>query len=524
MAHVAHQAARDLFGSFLPRGPIVARGIVERVVGAERVVPLQIWALDFVLVHLYGVGANPLCRKLGIQRAFLIVIGDEGRQLLVDQPMWGNSQGLAIRVESRRLTCGGWPVLVQRGVEAVGSVVGIGRLRVLEQSRSRLQVVVGVGQVVYGCWRRRRGRGEGVVVVEVVLEMGLVGYGGRDAVDGGGGDKVGPVVEAVDGVLCVGGLGVLLGLVEMEGVGVGEEVGDALRLDVGQQRLVRVELVVEEAREGVWPRCQSHIPLILEHARRKVRRIQPNGDGSLSPMPVRGSRLPGAPACSERVASLVVVRDVEGRRDAANAGGLARRDGGTLSVGTQRGRGAARGVETGGRRVREAIPAGYVWDGSAASLCGGCLGEEAQYVGGGEGWISSSRPSICMVYAKCSQSAQGECVCNRDLGCRRASWCALARHCCGDLEGERIPMFTCQIHIFCACWTRAEPAVPSLVGGSEPRHFPILHYPRRFLIAPSPIIAITFPQTRCSRCTLVPSHAPLPPPHGRRITLQFCRG
>ena len=95
--------------------------------------------------------------------------------------------------------------------------------------------------------------GEGVVVVEVILQVGLVGYGGRDAMDGGGCDKVGPVVEAVDGVLCVGGLVVLLGLGEVKGIRVGVEVGDALALDVGQQRVVRVVLVVvEEAREGVY--------------------------------------------------------------------------------------------------------------------------------------------------------------------------------------------------------------------------------------------------------------------------------
>lgn len=43
--------------------------------------------------------------------------------------------------------------------------------------------------------------------------------------DGSGCDKVGPVVEAVNGVLCVGGLLVLVRFGEMEGVGVGEEVG-----------------------------------------------------------------------------------------------------------------------------------------------------------------------------------------------------------------------------------------------------------------------------------------------------------
>lgn len=39
--------------------------------------------------------------------------------------------------------------------------------------------------------------------------------------------------------------------------------------------------------------------------------LQPNGDGSLSPMPVRGSPLAVAPAWNERAASLTACAGVE---------------------------------------------------------------------------------------------------------------------------------------------------------------------------------------------------------------------
>lgn len=94
-----------------------------------------------------------------------------------------------------------------------------------------------------------------VVVEEAIVEVRLVGDRGRDAVYGGRRYEVGPVAEVVAAVLGVGGgrEGMRVG---DERVGVGEEVGEVLALDIGQQGVGRVEVVIEEAAgEGVYAPC-----------------------------------------------------------------------------------------------------------------------------------------------------------------------------------------------------------------------------------------------------------------------------
>jgi hypothetical protein len=96
--------------------------------------------------------------------------------------------------------------------------------------------------------------------VEVVVEVGLVGDGGRDAMDRGRGDKVpgGVVVgERLRVVLRSEGVGVG----QVEGVGVGEEVGERLVLHVAEQRLAvcverRRGAIEEVGAERVWQRSQ----------------------------------------------------------------------------------------------------------------------------------------------------------------------------------------------------------------------------------------------------------------------------
>ena len=79
--------------------------------------------------------------------------------------------------------------------------------------------------------------GEGIFVGEGVLWVGLVGDGGGNAVDGGGSDEVAPVVVVVEDVFGIESGGkMVVGAGEMEGIGVGEEVGEGLVLHVIEER------------------------------------------------------------------------------------------------------------------------------------------------------------------------------------------------------------------------------------------------------------------------------------------------
>jgi hypothetical protein len=170
-----------------------------------------------------------------------------------------------------------------------------------------------ISEVVHG----RGWLGKGAIGEEAVVKVRLVRYGGRHAMHGGWCDEVGPIAVVVDAVLgvCSGGEGMRVG--EMERVRVGEEVGDGLALDVGQQRVACIVFSVEvAAREGVCSQGQSR----HRQQRRAQRRghIQPNGDGSLSPMPVRGVALAVAPAGNKRAASLTAKVVVVGKYQRAD--------------------------------------------------------------------------------------------------------------------------------------------------------------------------------------------------------------
>lgn len=118
---------------------------------------------------------------------------------------------------------------------AVRRAIRVGRLCGVEQGRGGLQIVRRVAEVV-GLARRHEGR----LGMEAMLEMGVVRQGGGDAVDRGRGDEVAPVaVVVVEAVFGVEGGGEGVRVREVEGVGVGEEVGERLVLHVVEQRLAR---------------------------------------------------------------------------------------------------------------------------------------------------------------------------------------------------------------------------------------------------------------------------------------------
>lgn len=94
-------------------------------------------------------------------------------------------------------------------------------------------------------------------LLEGGLEAGLVGYGAGDAMDGGRGNEIFPVVVVVGSGLVVESGGDVLGVEQVEGVGGGEEVIELLVFHVAEQRgaiavIVRGGVVEEVVGEGVW--------------------------------------------------------------------------------------------------------------------------------------------------------------------------------------------------------------------------------------------------------------------------------
>jgi hypothetical protein len=103
----------------------------------------------------------------------------------------------------------------------------------VEQCLSGLQIIARVAEVVERQCRLRIA----VVVEEAVVEVCLIRYGCRDTVYRGWCNEVAPVVVVVEAVLHISRWRVGVRFGQEERVGVGEEVGNRLALEVSQERV-----------------------------------------------------------------------------------------------------------------------------------------------------------------------------------------------------------------------------------------------------------------------------------------------
>ena len=204
----------------------------------------------------------------------------------------------------------------------------------------------------------------------VLLEVGLVRDGGGDAVDGGGGDEVAPVVVVIQAVLGVEGGGEAVCVGEVEGIGVGEEVCEGLVLHGVEQRLAggvegrRAACEEVVAAEGVWGCGQRRGSMGWGLGEG----VQPNGGGSLSLMAGGGRPMAGAPAglASAVKASAASLRAwVGGTAGGGGSGGRSRGHcrGSRQSLGAWSGRAGGRGAGAGELGGRARAVAARTWRG-----------------------------------------------------------------------------------------------------------------------------------------------------------------